>query len=141
MKLGRYIPLESHGNVKIGYGTINHKDLKTVYIKINSWLSPEDDKNDFDKIVRTTQNDIKKHLRELNSEFFRPESIVDLDIRTKGIKLEKRSFMNLEITLYVLKHFDIKSKTTKKMINDIIVDVVDSCLTEDLLFNFNKKKK
>ena len=31
MKLGRFIPLGTHKNVKIGYGTINHKDLKTIY--------------------------------------------------------------------------------------------------------------
>ena len=29
MKLGRYIPLDDYGDVKIGYGTIDHKNLKT----------------------------------------------------------------------------------------------------------------
>lgn len=141
MKLGRYIPLDDYGDVKIGYGTIDHKNLKTIYIKINSWLSPNDDKIDFDKIVRGSQNKIKKHIREFGSTLFRPESIVDLDIRTKGIKKEKRSFMNLEVTLYVLEHFDVKSKPTKKLLNGLITGIIDKCLTDDLLFNFNRNKK
>ena len=87
------------------------------------------------------QNKIKKHIREFGSTLFRPESIVDLDIRTKGIKKEKRSFMNLELTLYVLEHFDVKSKPTKKLLNGLITDIIDKCLTDDLLFNFNRNKK
>ena len=49
--------------------------------------------------------------------------------------------MNLELTLYVLEHFDVKSKPTKKLLNGLITDIIDKCLTDDLLFNFNRNKK
>jgi len=50
MKLGRYIPLGDHKNVKIGYGTINHKNLKTIYLSLNSWLEPKEICEDYDAI-------------------------------------------------------------------------------------------
>ena len=43
----------------------------------------------------TSKDTIREH--NLNN-LFKKESIVDLDIRTKGIKLDKKSFMNLEVT-------------------------------------------
>jgi hypothetical protein len=141
MKLGRFIPLGNYRDVKIGYGTINHKDLKTIYLKLNSWLEPEDSDLDFDSIVRSTRNKIKKLIYNLGFDIFRPESIVDLDIRTKGISKDKRSFMDLEITLYVLKDIDIKSDKLKQDMNSLIRVIIDECLDNDLLFNFNKKKK
>ena len=49
--------------------------------------------------------------------------------------------MNLEITLYVDKQFDVKSKETKNSIKDIIETIIDNGLTDTKLFNFNKSKK
>ena len=45
MKTGKYLPLGYYQNVKLGYGTVDYKNLKTVYVKLNSWLLPEDDDN------------------------------------------------------------------------------------------------
>lgn len=141
MKLGRYIPLGEHNNVKIGYGTINHKDLKTIYLSFNSWLQPDEDYDDYDVIVKSSRNKIKKLIYNLGSEIFRPESIVDLDIRTKGIKKEKRSFMNLEITLYTLKQLNIKDSDLKNTMENLLKEIVDTCLDDVSLFNFNLNKK
>jgi hypothetical protein len=33
MKIGKYIPLGIYKNVKIGYGTVDFKNLKTIYPK------------------------------------------------------------------------------------------------------------
>ena len=49
--------------------------------------------------------------------------------------------MNLEITLYVEKQFDVKSKTIKTIIKDLIIDVIENSLTDKNLFNFNTNKK
>jgi len=141
MKLGRYIPLGDHKNVKIGYGTINHKDLKTIYLNLSSWLEPDHSCGDFDPIVRNSRNKIKKLIYNLGVGLFRPESIVDLDIRTKGITKEKRSFMNVEITLYVLEQINIKDKTLKNDMDKLLREIIDTCLDNKLLYNFHKKKK
>ena len=141
MKIGKYIPLGEYNDVKIGYGTVDFKNLKTIYLKLNSWLQPENETDDFDHVIHRSRRKIKEIVYNLKTPFFKEQSIVDLDIRTKGIKLEKRSFMNLEVTLYVDKQFDVKSKELKNTVKKLIEDIVDLGLQEKKLFNFYKTKK
>jgi hypothetical protein len=140
MKTGKYISIGEYNNVKIGYGTVDFKNLKTIYLKFNSWLQPENDTEDFNLIISKTRRSIKENIYNLKNENFKPQSIVDLDIRTKGIKLEKKSFMNLEVTLYVEKTFDIKSKDIKEFIKKTSYSIINDCLIDKKLFNFNKTK-
>ena len=141
MKTGKYIPLGTYNNVKIGYGTVDFKNLKTIYLKLNSWVQPENDTEDYNQTISKTRRKIKESIYNLKDSNFKDQCIVDLDIRTKGIKLEKRSFMNLEITLYVEKQFDVKSKEIKNTIKNLLVDVVNDGLIDKKLFNFHKSKK
>jgi len=141
MKIGKYIPLGEYKNVKVGYGTVDFKNLKTIYLKLNSWVQPINGNEDFDSSINKTRRIIKEIIYNIKNENFKPQCIVDLDIKTKGIKIEKRSFMNLEVTLYVDKLFDVKSKSTKNVVKEIIENVIDNGLTDKNLFNFNKNKK
>ncbi len=141
MKIGKYIPLGTYKDVKIGYGTVDFKNLKTIYLKFNSWVQPENESDDFDYTISKSRRTIKEIIYNLQNANFKRQCIVDLDIRTKGIKLEKRSFMNLEVTLYVEKQFDVKSKEIKNSIKDIIIGVIDNGLDNKKLFNFYKSKK
>ena len=125
MKTGKYISLGEYNEVKIGYGTVDFKNLKTIYLKLNAWIEPNNDTDDFDHLINKTRSGIKEIIYNLKNENFKPQSIVDLDIRTKGIKLNKRSFMNLEVTLYVDNFFDVKSKNIKLSIKDIIKSIID----------------
>jgi hypothetical protein len=141
MKIGKYIPLGTYNDVKIGYGTVDFKNLKTIYLKLNSWLQPENETDDFNYVISKSRKKIKDLIFNLKSSYFKEQSIVDLDIRTKGIKLEKRSFMNLEITLYVSDQFDIKSKDIKNVVKDLFESVIDEGISDKKLFNFYKSKK
>ena len=142
MKIGKFIPLGDYKEIKLGYGTVDHRNLKTIYIKLNSWVKPDSDNTDFDKIISLSRREVKELIRNKDLEgFFKKESIVDLDIRTKGIKLDKRSFMNLEITLFVENHFDVKSSQVKNLVKNLVHEVIDVCLTNKCLFNFNKTKE
>ena len=141
MKTGKYIPLGTYNDVKIGYGTVDFKNLKTIYLKLNSWVQPENETDDFDHMIHKSRRKIKDIIYNLKDSHFNQQSIVDLDIRTKGIKLEKRSFMNLEITLYVDKQFDVKSKEIKNNVKDILSMVIEDGLSDKNLFNFYKSKK
>lgn len=141
MKTGKYIPLGTYNNVKYGYGTVDYKNLKTVYLKLNSWLQPENETDDFDYLISKTRRTIKEIIYNLKNNNFKQQSIVDLDIRTKGIKLEKRSFMNLEVTLYVDKHFDVKSKEIRNLMNTLTESIIEEGLSNKKLYNFYKTKK
>jgi hypothetical protein len=141
MKTGKYIPLGTYNNVKYGYGTVDFKNLKTIYVKLNSWLQPENETEDYDYLISKSRRKVKELIYNLQNVNFKQQSIVDLDIRTKGIKMEKRSFMNLEITLYVEKQFDIRSKEIKTFIADLTESVIEDGLIDKKLFNFYKSKK
>ena len=141
MKTGKFITLGYYGNVKIGYGTVDHKALKTIYIKLNSWVEPKNENDEFDILLSKTKRKIKLRIYELHSDLFKKESIVDLDVRTKGIRLGKKSFLNLEITLFTQKYFDIRSKELRCIIKNLIKDIIDSDLNNKILFNFSKNKK
>ena len=141
MKTGKYIPLGTYNNVKIGYGTVDFKNLKTIYLKLNSWVQPENDTEDYNQTILKTRRKIKESIYNLKDSNFKDQCIVDLDIRTKGIKLEKRSFMNLEITLFVEKQFDVKSKEIKNTVKNLLEDIINNSLIDKKLFNFNKSKK
>ena len=106
MKIGKYIPLGIYKDVKIGYGTVDFRNLKTIYLKLNSWVQPENETDDFEKTIFKSRRSIKDIFYNLRNPHFKDQTIVDLDIRTKGIKTEKRSFMNLEVTLFVDNKFD-----------------------------------
>lgn len=141
MKTGKYISLGEYNEVKIGYGTVDFKNLKTIYLKLNAWVEPNNDTDDFDHLINKTRRGIKEIIYNLKNENFKPQCIVDLDIRTKGIKMNKRSFMNLEVTLYVDNFFDVKSKHIKLSIKEIIKSIIDNRLSNKNLFNFYKNKK
>jgi hypothetical protein len=141
MKTGKYIPLGIYNDVKIGYGTVDFKNLKTINLKLNSWVQAENETDDFDHMIHKSRRKVKEIIYNLKNPYFKQQSIVDLDIRTKGIKLEKRSFMNLEITLYVDKQFDVKSKEIKNNVKDILSMVIEDGLSDKNLFNFYKSKK
>lgn len=141
MKTGKFITLGYCNNVKVGYGTVDHKNLKTVYVKLNSWLEPKTEDEEFDSIISKTIRKIKLRIFDLGSELFKKESIVDLDVRTKGIKLGKKSFLNLEITLFTKQPFDIRSDEVKNLMEKLCNEIVDEDLDNKMLFNFHKNKK
>lgn len=141
MKNGKYVPIGEYKNVKIGYGTVDYKNLKTIYLKLNSWVEPNDDDVDFNFLVSRARKVTKHIVFNLGSDFFMDIAIVDLDIRTKGLKSNKRSFMNLEVTLYVTKQFDIRSKEVKLEIRRLSEQIIDKALDNKNLFNFYKTKK
>lgn len=141
MKTGKYITLDCYENVKIGYGTVDYKNLKTIYIKLNSWIQPEDELIDYNELVSKTKRRVKLRIYETKNDFFKKENIVDIDIRTKGIKMEKKSFMNIEITLFTSKNFDIKSKEIKNFIKELSQNIICNDLDNKKLFNFYKNKE
>lgn len=141
MKTGKFITLGYYNNVKIGYGTVDYKKLKTIYIKLNSWVQPRDENDEFNALLLKTRRKVKLRIYDLKSDLFQKESIVDLDVRTKGIKIGKKSFLNLEITLFTKKSFDIKSREIKSIITKLTEDIIDFDLENKILFNFHKNKK
>ena len=78
MKTGKYIPLGTYNNVKIGYGTVDFKNLKTIYLKLNSWVQPENDTEDYNQTISKTRRKIKESIYNLKDSNFKDQCIIIL---------------------------------------------------------------
>lgn len=141
MKNGKFIKLNSYKNVKIGFGTVDYNNFKTVYLKLNSWLLPNNIDTNFSQIVNKNKRKIKLFIYDNENIFFRKENIVDLDISIKGIKNNKKSFMNLEITFFVKNNkIKFKDKILKEFICNNSTKIIDLLSEDENLFNFSLTK-
>ncbi len=140
MKIGKHIKLGEYENIKLSYGTVDCKNLKSIYIELNTWLEPKDNVN-YENIIYYSKRSIKQRIRNEHTLFFKKESIVDFDIKTNSIKEGKRSFMNLQITLFTEKNFDIKSDEIKTYLNNLLKNIINNDLIDKNLFIFHKTKE
>jgi hypothetical protein len=146
MKKGKSCVLKGYKNFKTSYGTVDSKNLKSIYINVQSWVEPKKSIDGWVREVSYLNRLIKQLLLEITDKFiFYNKFIVDLDLRTSGITLGKRSFMNLEITLYTKTELDFKSIKLKNEIKKIISCVEKDIFEQSELFDFyltkNDKQK
>ena len=86
--------------------------------------------------------DIKHHLLDVVDPLvFEKHNIVDLDLRSSGIQVGKRSFMNLEITLFLKEHMEFKSIMLRDKIKNIVKTIYTYPLMNSNYFTLNKTKK
>ena len=142
MKNGKKVKLKLYNNLKISYGTIDYKELKSIYITIQSWATPKACSDNWKRIVLSHSREIKHTIYDnINSDFFYENIIVDLDVRYSGIEVEKKSFMNLEITLLTKPNIDFKCLNTRDAVKKIIKQVCLHNLNRNKYFDFYLTKK
>jgi len=118
MKKGKTSKLNVFDDANCRYGTVDSKELKSIYIVIQTWVEPKNEEGNWNKITGTIKRQILHTLLEVvDHTIFERKQIVDLDLRTSGIQKNKKSFLNLEITLFVHeKNLDFKSLILKSKI-------------------------
>ena len=139
MKNGKYSSLGQYQNIKIGYGTVDSKNFKTIYIKFKTWIEPLETSN-FELLISKTSKKIKSHIFQYPNDFFHKESIVDINVKTYSIKLNKKSFMDLEITLFTKTDIIFNDKKLIKFIKTIIKDIIDNDFDNKNFYNFHQNK-
>lgn len=96
MKKGKSVKLNLYNPIKSVYGTVDSKNLKSLYINIQSWVTPKFEHNNWNRVVCNLSRDIKHSVfNSINHELFKEQSIVDLDLRTSGISHGKKIFFKL----------------------------------------------
>jgi hypothetical protein len=124
MKKGKSVKLNLYNPIKSVYGTVDSKNLKSVYINIQSWVTPKQEYDNWNRVVSNLGREIKHSVFEsINQKLFQEKSIVDLDLRTSGISHGKKSFFNLEINLYTNSEMDFKSVEIKDSIKTIVKSI------------------
>jgi hypothetical protein len=142
MKKGKTSQLKGFDNAKCSYGTVDAKELKSIYIVIQSWVEPIKEVNNWKSVTGMLGRDIKHHLLDVVDPLvFEKHNIVDLDLRSSGIQVGKRSFMNLEITLFLKEHMEFKSIMLRDKIKNIVKTIYTYPLMNSNYFTLNKTKK
>jgi hypothetical protein len=141
MKKGKSVKLNLFSPIKSVYGTVDSKNLKSLYINIQSWVSPKFEYDNWNRVVCNLNREIKHSVfNSIDTNTFKENSIVDLDLRTSGISHGKKSFFNLEVNLYTNQEFDFKSPELKESVKKIIRNIIRDNLLENKYFNFSISK-
>jgi hypothetical protein len=142
MKKGKTSKLNIFGDAKCQYGTVDSKNLKSIYLILQTWIEPNDDYENWSKLTGEIKRNILHTLLEaVDRTIFEKKFIVDLDLRTSGIQKNKKSFLNLEITLFVHKeNIDFKSILLKSKIKNILGSIYKDDLKNSKYFTLSMTK-
>jgi|TARA_R110000868_G_scaffold196708_1_gene442731 hypothetical protein len=142
MKKGKTARIIGFNDSKVSYGTVDSKNFKSVYLNLQSWVSPKESYEKWERIVGNFGRSIKHTVYEIaDSNTFKETNIVDLDLRTSGIVHGKKSFMNLEITLFLNENMDFKSPQLKEELKKIAKAIYVDNFKNNEYFDFTMSKK
>ena len=142
MKKGKSVKMNLSTSFKSMYGTVDSKNLKSLYINIQSWVSPKTELDNWNRVVCNLSRELKHTIFDsIDTSVFVKNTIVDLDLRTSGICSGKKSFFNLEINLFLDKQLDFKSLELKDSIKKIVRNIQRTNISNNDYFDFSLTKK
>jgi len=142
MKRGKTSKLSIFDEAKCHYGTVDSKNLKSIYLVLQTWVEPITEQDNWNKITGELKRQILHTLLEVTEPTtFEKKYIVDLDLRTSGIQKNKKSFLNLEITLFIHNQvIDFKSLILRSKIKKILQAIYKDDLQNSKYFTLSKTK-
>ena len=143
MKKGKTSLLRGFKTAKIVYGTVDSINLKSLYLNIQTWVEPIYECDNWTRTVLNLSRSIKHSIYEsINKQIFNEKFIVDLDLRSSGLNLNKKSFMNLEINFYLVREdLDFKGDEIKESLQNITLQIFKDNFLDNENFNFYLTKK
>jgi hypothetical protein len=143
MKKGKTSQLKGFKTAKVLYGTVDSVKLKSLYLNIQTWVEPIEECENWNRTVLNMSRNIKHSIYDsIDRKIFDDNFIVDLDLRSSGLNLGKKSFMNLEINFYLLQDgFDFKSNELKEMLKQITQQIFINNFSNNEYFDFYLTKK
>jgi hypothetical protein len=137
MKKGKTTKINGFRTSKVHYGTVDSKEFKSLYLNLQTWVEPKEEYENWNRIVLNMNRSVKHSVfQSTDKNLFDDKFIVDLDLRTSGLHLKKKSFMNLEINLFLKQEIDFKSTKLKKSLKNIIKEIYSDILTKNEYFKF-----
>lgn len=143
MKKGKTSKIQGFNTAKVIYGTVDFVELKSLYLNIQTWVEPIVESENWNRIVLNMSRNIKHSVfNSLNRNLFDEKFIVDLDLRSSGIINGKKSFMNLEINLYLIQeNIDFKSNLIKDSLKKMTSQIFLENFINNDYFDFYLTKK
>ncbi len=137
MKKGKTTKINGFRTSKVQYGTVDSKNFKSLYLNLQTWVEPKNDYENWNRIVLNMNRFIKHSIYDnIDKKLFDQKFIVDLDLRTSGLQLKKKSFMNLEINLYLIDEVDFKDLKLKRKLKEIVKGLYNDVLHKNDNFKF-----
>jgi len=141
MKKGKTSKLDLFQDAKCYYGSVDATELKSIYLVLQTWVTPTQERDNWERVVGTISRTIKHKVLEVyNKSLFKEHFIVDLDLRTSGIKVDKASFLNLEITFFTKENTEFKSENLSSELNHILKEVHNNVLGKSKYFTIQYSK-
>jgi hypothetical protein len=137
MKKGKTSKIDGFKNSKVLYGTVDSKNLKSLYLNLQTWVEPKYESENWPRVIMNMSRSVKHSIyNNLDTSLFNKNYIVDLDLRSSGIQINKKSFMNLEINLYLTENMDFKSNEIKKSLKNLLKRIYSEVLNNNTHFDF-----
>ena len=137
MKKGKTSKINGFRTSKVSYGTVDSKEFKSLYLNIQTWVEPKKEVDNWSRLVLNTNRSIKHSVyNNLDKVMFDDKFIVDMDLRTSGLQPKKKSFMNLEINLFLSQDIDFKSVKLKRSLKKLTKDIYDNVFIKNENFKF-----
>lgn len=142
MKKGKTSKILGFRTMKVNYGTVDSINLKSVYLNIQTWVEPKNNNENWQRIVLNLNRAIKHSVfTNVNKNIFDGKFIVDTDLRASGLNKGKKSFLNLEITLFTNEtNSNFKSKKMKEILKDLCKKIFEENFHNNQYFKFHLKK-
>ena len=143
MKKGKTEKINGFRTSKIFYGTVDSKEFKSLYLNIQTWVEPKKDSENWTRVVLNLSRGIKHSIyKTINKKIFTDKFIVDLDLRSSGLNVGKKSFMNLEINFYIIQDdLDFKGEEIKQSLQKLTKQIFNDNFLNNENFNFYLTKK
>jgi hypothetical protein len=143
MKKGKTSQIKGFNTAKVLYGTVDSVNLKSLYLNIQTWVEPIEESENWNRVVLNMSRNIKHTIYEtIDKNIFDDKFIVDLDLRSSGLNLNKKSFMNLEVNFYLLEdELDFKSFKISESLKKITSKIFKNNFIKNENFNFYLTKK
>lgn len=130
---------------KLKIGTTNKTNPIVVYVEGRAFISPQEDKEDYTRDISELKHEFSRAIRQhiADSSIFDNTYILDFQIASKGISLNKKSFLSFQFLLRQNKEKVYKLKDVKALSEDMITSIVSN-LAEDIVehnFVISKTKK
>ena len=142
MKTGKTIPITVHPKFKAHIGTVDSKSLKSIYIQFSSWAKPIREYDCWKCVVKNFRKLLKTRVTNLiDKTKFKDNIIVDLDLRSSGVSVGKKSFMKCEMTLFTNSKLNLKDAKTIYTIEEKTRKLINDELKDNEYFSFHSSKK
>jgi hypothetical protein len=142
MKSGKYVKLPKQDNIALSYGSVNTKQLKSVYLRMQCWVEPKTDEKNWDAIISLIRREVRMcAFHNINKQYFNDNYIVDLDLRSSGILTHKRSFLSCEVTLFTRQQMDIKAEEFSHTMKELADKIIKSTPTLFREFDIFERKR